>query len=130
MDSIRKLTGRSSAPPEVLVPILVAVGGALVFMLVGLLRWQLDGDAGLVRFPIVIGVLELLVAGGLLAALRPSRLIAIVVFLLVALLHLLTVLNDGPIWVRVVFSVLSAAHVYAVVLLNTGPARGHLGGTV
>lgn len=129
MNSIRKLTGRSSPPPEVLVPILVAVGGALVFVLVGLLRWQIEGDAALVRFPIVIGVIELLVAGGLLAALRPARMVGVVVFLLLALLHLLTVLGDGPIWVRVIFSVLSAAHVYGAVLLNTGPARSHLGGT-
>jgi hypothetical protein len=129
MDSIRKLTGRSSVPPEVLVPIFVAVGGALVFVLVGLLRWQLDGDAGLVKFPIIVAVLELLVAGGLLAAVRPARLIGVVVFSLLALLHLLTVLNDGPIWIRVIFGVLSAAHVYGVVLLNTGPARTHLGGT-
>jgi hypothetical protein len=38
------------------------------------------------------------------------------------------VLADGPGWARVASGVLSAVHIYGVVLLNTGPARAHLGG--
>jgi hypothetical protein len=84
-----------------------------------------------VRFPVVVTVLELVVAAGLVVGFRPARITAIIVFLLLSLLHLLTTLNTGPVWVRVVSGVLSAAHVYGVVLLNTAPALVYLkrGGT-
>ncbi|MFD9741406.1 hypothetical protein [Umezawaea sp. NPDC059074] len=119
-------TGRSSTPPEVLIASIVAAGGALLFLLVGVIRWQVDGDAGWVRFPAIVAVLEIAIAAGLMVGFRPARITAIIVFLLLALLHLLATLNTGPVWVRVVSGVLSAAHVYGVVLLNTAPALVHL----
>ena len=119
-------TGRSSTPPEVLIASIVAAGGALLFLLVGVIRWQIDGDAGWVRFPAIVAVLELAVAAGLMVAFRPARITGIIVFLLLALLHLLATLNTGPVWARVVAGVLSAAHVYGVVLLNTAPALVYL----
>ncbi|WNV89658.1 hypothetical protein [Umezawaea sp. Da 62-37] len=128
---MRNPTGRSSVPPEVLIASLVAGGGALLFLLVGVIRWQVDGDAGWVRFPVIVAVLELVIAAGLFVGFRPARITAIIVFLLLALLHLLSALNTGPVWARVIAGVLSAAHVYGVVLLNTAPALVHLkrGGT-
>ncbi|PRY42419.1 hypothetical protein [Umezawaea tangerina] len=126
MDSLRKLTGRSAIPPEVLIAAVVAAGGALLFLLVGVLRWQLDGDSGWLRFPLVVAALELVVAAGLITGFRPSRITAVILFLLLALLHLLTTLNTGPVWARVIAGVLSAAHVYGVVLLNTNPALVYL----
>jgi hypothetical protein len=122
---------RSSMPAEVLISSVVAAGGALLFLLVGVIRWQVEGDAGWVRFPIIVAVLELVVAAGLVVGFRPARITAIILFLLLALLHLLATLNTGPVWVRVVSGVLSAAHVYGVVLLNTAPALTYLkrGGT-
>ena len=122
---------RKTVPPEVLIASVVAAGGALAFLLVGVIRWQVDGDAGWVRFPVIVAVLELVVAAGLMVGFRPARITAIILFLLLSLLHLLATLNTGPVWVRVVSGVLSAAHVYGVVLLNTAPALTYLkrGGT-
>jgi hypothetical protein len=122
---------RRSVPPEVFIASVVAAGGALLFLLVGVIRWQLDGDAGWVRFPVIVAALELVVAAGLVVGFRPARITAIIVFLLLSLLHLLATLNTGPVWVRVVSGLLSAAHVYGVVLLNTAPALVYLkrGGT-
>jgi hypothetical protein len=121
-------TGRSALPPELLVPVLIAAGGALLFVLSALVRSQVDGDGSLLKFPIVIAVLELLVAGGLVARFKPARITGCVVFTVVALVHLLIVLAAAPWWVRVLSGVLSAAHVYGFVLLSSGPARAHLGG--
>ncbi len=119
-------TGRSGVPPEVLVASVVAVGGALLFLLVGVIRWQLDGDAEWLRFPVIVAVLEIVLAAGLMVGFRPARLTSIIVFLLLALLHLLATLSNGPVWARVVTGVLSAAHVYGLVLLNTAPALTYL----
>ncbi|QFZ22529.1 hypothetical protein [Saccharothrix syringae] len=114
-----------NAPAEVRLACLVGAAGALLFVLEGLLWAQLDGDPGVIRFPVIVAVPELLVLVGLVAGLRPARLTAAWLFGLVALVHLLTVLGDGPVWVRVLSGVLSAVHVFAVVLLNTRPARLH-----
>ena len=119
---------RNRVPAEVRVPALIAAAGALVFLLVGVVRWQTEADAAVLRVPIAVTVLELLVAAGLIAGLRPARLVGIAVLALVALLHLLIVLGAGLWWTRVLSGVLSAVHVYAIVLLTTGPARRHLGG--
>jgi hypothetical protein len=117
------------APVEARLATLIGAAGALVFVLMGLIQAQVEGDSALLRFPVVVAVLELLVVGGLAAGLRPARLTAAVLFGLVALVHLLVVLNDGPVWLRLLSGLLSAAHVFAVVLLNTRPARFHyLGG--
>jgi hypothetical protein len=121
--------GPRNAPVEAFVATLIGAAGALAFVLMGLVQWQVDGDPGWIRFPVIVAVLELLVVGGLVAGLRPARLTAALVFSVVALIHLLAVLNEGPVWVRVLSGVLSAVHVYAVVMLNTRPARLHfLGG--
>ncbi|WP_447003607.1 hypothetical protein ACRAKI_28660 [Saccharothrix isguenensis] len=118
-----------NAPQEVSLAVLIGAVGGLAFVLMGLIQWQGDGDSGWIRFPVIIAVLGLLAVGGLMAGPRPARLTAMAVFALVALVHLLTVLNQGELWVRALSGLLSAAHVFAVVLLNTRPARDHfLGG--
>ncbi|MBW4720052.1 hypothetical protein [Saccharothrix obliqua] len=115
------------APVEVRLAILVGAAGGLLFLAEGLLRWQGDGDGAWVKFPLIVLVLELLAVAGLLARLRPARLTTAVVYGVVALVHLLAVLNQGPVWVRVVAGVLSAGHVFGVVVLNTRPARLYFG---
>ncbi|MEV8436662.1 hypothetical protein AB0425_04760 [Actinosynnema sp. NPDC051121] len=118
-----------NAPTEAFLATLIGAAGGLAFVLMGLVQWQVEDDPTWIRFPVIVAVLELLAVGGLLAGLRPARLTAAFVFALVALIHLLAVLNQGPVWIRVVSGVLSAAHVFAVVMLNTKPARIHfLGG--
>jgi hypothetical protein len=115
-------------PIEVRVASAVAFGGALVFFVVGLILWNSTSDADVLKLPSFVALLELLVAASLLLRLRFMHYPAMVVFILVALLHLVIVLADGPVWARVASGVLSAVHIYGVVLLNTGPAREHLGG--
>jgi hypothetical protein len=118
-----------NAATEVFLATLVGAAGGLVFVLMGLIQWQVEDDSTWIRFPVIVAVLELLAVGGLVAGLRPARLTAAFLFGLVALVHLLAVLNQGPVWIRVLSGVLSAAHVFAVVMLNTKPARIHfLGG--
>jgi hypothetical protein len=114
-----------NAPPEVALTILIGVVGGLAFILMGAIQWQLDGDASWIKLPVIVAVLELLVVGGLVAGPRAARLTAAIVFGLVALIHLLAVLNQGALWIRVLSGLLSAAHVFAIVLLNTRPARIH-----
>jgi hypothetical protein len=118
-----------NAPTEAFLAMSIGAAGGLVFVLMGLVQWQVEGDPTWIRFPVIVAVLELLAVGGLVARLSPARLTAAFVFALVALIHLLAVLNQGPVWIRVLSGVLSAAHVFAVVMLNTKPARIHfLGG--
>ncbi|CCH34084.1 hypothetical protein ABZ816_09700 [Actinosynnema sp. NPDC047251] len=115
-------------PIEVRLAVLVGAVGGLLFVVEGLIRWQGDGDPGWIRFPIILLVLELLVAGGLLAGLRLLRPAGAVVYMLVGLIHLLAVLGEGPVWVLVLSGLLSALHIFGAVLLNTRPARLHFGG--
>ncbi|ROP40949.1 hypothetical protein [Saccharothrix texasensis] len=118
-----------NAPTEVFLAILIGAAGGLAFVLMGLVQWQVEDDPSWVRFPVIVAVLELLAVAGLVARPRPARLTAAFVFGLVALIHLLAVLNQGPVWLRVLSGLLSAVHVFAVVMLNTKPARIHfLGG--
>ena len=122
------MTPGAVKPVEVRVASAVAFGGALVFFAVGLVLWRSTGDADVLKLPSFVALFELLVAASLLLRLRFMHYPAMVVFVLVALLHLVIVLADGPVWTRVASGVLSAVHIYGVVLLNTGPAREHLGG--
>jgi hypothetical protein len=115
-------------PQEVRLAVLVGAVGALAFVLEGLLRWQFEGDSAFIKFPVIVAVLELVAVGGLIARFRAARLTTAFFFGLVGLIHLLALLNMGPLWVRVVSGVLSAAHVFGIVLLNTRPARLHFRG--
>jgi hypothetical protein len=123
------MLNQRNVPTEVFIATVIGAAGALAFALMGLVQWQVEGDSVLIKFPVIVAALGLLAVGGLVTRLRPARLTAACVFGLVALVHLLAVLNDVPVWIRVASGVLSAAHVFAVVLLNTRPARLHfLGG--
>ncbi|PSL57965.1 hypothetical protein B0I31_101179 [Saccharothrix carnea] len=118
-----------NGPIEVFLATVIGAVGALVFALMGLIQWQVQDDPVAFKFPVIVAVLGLLAVGGLVAGPRPARLIAAFVFGLVALIHLLAVLNQVPVWIRVLSGLLSAAHIFAVVMLNTKPARIHfLGG--
>ncbi|SEQ50786.1 hypothetical protein SAMN05216188_103268 [Lentzea xinjiangensis] len=115
-------------PVEVRVASAVAFGGALVFLVVGLVLWRSTGDADVLKLPSFTAAVELAVAAALLLRMRVMHYPAMIVFILVALLHLVITLADGPAWTRAASGVLAAVHLYGVVLLNTGPAREHLGG--
>ncbi|MGM1058142.1 hypothetical protein [Saccharothrix sp. Mg75] len=122
------MAGPRNAPTEVLLATAIGAAGAVLFVLMGVVRWQVESDPYWVRFPVILAVLSLLAVAGLLAGWRPARLTAAFVFGLVALVHLLAVLNQGPVWIRVLSGLLSAVHVFAVVLLNTRPALVHFRG--
>jgi hypothetical protein len=111
-----------TAPTEVKVAVAIVGLGALVFVAVALL-W----DSTSLRFPIGTGILAVAVCVGLLVRLRFARMITMVVVTLFAVVHLVIALSDtAPWWVRAVSGVLTAAYIYAAVVVNTEPARHYL----
>ncbi|WP_309116348.1 hypothetical protein [Saccharothrix sp.] len=116
-----------NGPIEVFLAMVVGAAGGALFVLEGLIRWQASGDAAWIKFPLIVLVLELIAVAGLIARFRPARLTAAFIYGLVGLVHLLATLNEGPLWVRVLSGVLSAGHIFGVVLLNMKPAREHFG---
>ncbi|MBP2324086.1 dolichyl-phosphate-mannose--protein O-mannosyl transferase [Kibdelosporangium banguiense] len=111
-----------NAPTEVKVAVGVVGAGALLFILVALF-W----DSTTVRFPIGTGILAVAVCIGLLLRLRFVRVVTMVVVTLFAVAHLVIALSDtAPWWVRAVSGVLTAAYIYAAVVVNTEPARHYL----
>ncbi|GAA3864100.1 hypothetical protein GCM10022243_33140 [Saccharothrix violaceirubra] len=119
---------RPDVPIEVFGALAIGAGAALVFVLEGLVLWQVESDPGWLRFPIIVAALELLAVGALLTRVRFARTFASAVFGLIGLVHLLATLNEGPVWLRVLSGLLSAVHVLALVLLNTRSALLHFGG--
>ncbi|GGP49294.1 hypothetical protein [Saccharothrix coeruleofusca] len=119
---------RAKDTPEIHLACLLGALCATGFLLVGVVQWQVESDSSWIRFPALVAVLELLVVAGLATGVRQARPAGLAVFALGALAHLLTVLGQGPVWLRVVAALLSALHVFVVVLLNTKPAREHFGG--
>lgn len=118
----------TTMPVEVRTALLLLGGCGLVFAGLGVI---LLGQYGDVRslFPAIFAVLlELAVIGGLLAKLRATRIVGIVLISLVVVLQLVIVLGQGPWWLRLIMALMSAALVYVIVLLNTGPTRRYLGG--
>ncbi|KAA2258729.1 hypothetical protein F0L68_23115 [Solihabitans fulvus] len=122
--------GRTQTPTEVRVAAMISLGTGLAFILLALLRWQVEGGAlrGFVQLPGFVALLEILVALGLALGFRPARLLGITVLIVITLLQLVLALSDVQWWSRVVSVAIAAALVYAIVLLNTAPARDYLGG--
>ena len=118
------------APLEIRVAASLLVGGAALFLLVGLLRLSMEGGGAdsFTLLPMLVLVVAIGVAGGLLRGMRSARLFGLVFVLLVALLHASVALQSFPLWVRIVAVVLAASQVYVAVLLNTRPALLHSGG--
>lgn len=109
-------------PTEVKVPLAIIGLGAVLFVAIALL-W----DTQNLRFPIGTGIVAVAVCVGMWMRLRFVRVITIVVVSLFALAHLLIALSDGaPWWVRAVSGLLTAAYLYAAVLVNTEPARDYM----
>ncbi|MCP2166336.1 hypothetical protein [Goodfellowiella coeruleoviolacea] len=127
-DPSKRARARRPVPVEVRAAALVALAGPALFLIVALVRWRVEGGAGLFGVPTAFAVAEFAVAGGLLAGLRPARATGMVVFVLAALVHLMILLGSTPWWARLVAAVLAAAHIYATVLLGAGPTRDYLGG--
>ncbi|MFB9903239.1 hypothetical protein [Allokutzneria oryzae] len=115
-------------PVELWAVLACLLGSELVFLVTGLVRWAAEGGADLVTLPLLLAVLAAVATGGILARLGIGRIGAITVAIFAALLHLLVVLGDGPVFARIVSGVVAAAQVYAVVLLSTGPMRKFLEG--
>ncbi|SDM89192.1 hypothetical protein [Allokutzneria albata] len=113
-------------PVELWAILACLVGAELVFLGAGVLRWAAEGGADLLVLPTVLLVLVLVAAASLLTRIRIAKAGATAVAVFAALLHLLIVLGDGPGLARIVSGIVGAAHVYAVVLLNTGPMRKFL----
>ncbi|WP_132120030.1 hypothetical protein [Actinocrispum wychmicini] len=95
--------------------------GALVFVAVALAR-----GADTLKLPVGAAILAAAVCVGLVVRLRFVRVIAIGAVFVLAVVHLLIAMSDGPWWVRLVSGVLTAGYVYCAVLLNTLPARQYL----
>ncbi|MGH3435804.1 MAG: hypothetical protein ACRDRN_04985 [Sciscionella sp.] len=114
-------------PAEIKVVTLLIAGVALAFLVEGLLRWAIQGGVSVITPTVVVAAFELAVVGGMLARLRPARLVGVVVLTLATLLHLVILLSNGPWWARVISGVLAVGGGYAVILLNTASVRDFLG---
>ncbi len=111
-----------SRPLEIRVALGIYLVGAAVFIAVGVAR----GD-GAYAFPIIAGVLACLAAAGLWTRWQWAGQAAFLVSAVVALGHLLIVLDPVHWALRVLSGVLAAGHLYAGVLVMTKPAREYLG---
>ena len=113
-------------PTEIRLSLVVAGGGAVAFFCLALLRVLTEGGADLLRLPAVIVVLAAATCLGLWLRPRFARVAAIVVLVLVAALYVTVAVGSGPWWARAGSAVLAAGYVYAMVLVNTDPARRYL----
>jgi hypothetical protein len=103
------------------------IGGAGVIWLVESL-FRLSGQpTNIIVVPIIALVLEAAAAVVVVTGNRVLRPGALVITVLGALLHMVILLGDTPIWTRIVSGILAAAQIYALVLLNTKPIREHFG---
>ncbi|PPK67618.1 hypothetical protein CLV40_107284 [Actinokineospora auranticolor] len=101
---------------------------ALAFVALGLARLS-DSDAGVLGFPVGMGVIGLLGAVSVFVGLTRARIPVIVFTVLAAVAHTTFAFGGLPVWYRVASGILAAAHVYAAVLLLTKPAAEYLKGT-
>lgn len=121
------MTTREPMPREIALSLLMVGGGAVIFLTVAALRVAVEGGSDLLRLPTLIVTGAVAVCAGLVFRLRFARVASIVVTTLAATIYLLVAISDGPWWVRVIAGLLAAAHVYVLVIVNTGPARKYLG---
>jgi hypothetical protein len=115
------------APLEIKVASLILAGGGLLFLLTFLVLGIQAGDLGSVILPAPVAVISLGLGAGLLAGVRPVRIPALLWTVLVAILYAAFALLAFDVWLAVLSGVLAAAHVYALVLQITLPARRHMG---
>lgn len=118
---------RFALPIETLMALLLIVGGALIFLAEGVVRWLVEGVSTDLTLPVVIAAFETAVAAAVLARVWAVRIIGVGVLAMVVLVHLLIALGGGPWWARAISGMLAMVGCYAVVLLNTGPMRDYLG---
>jgi hypothetical protein len=120
----------ATPPVEIRLAAALLVGGAVLFMLMALLRAPLEdisADENLFLVPVLQLAIGLGVAGGLWLGKRAARLSGLVLALLFALLHLSVALQGFALWVRIVSGLIAATQIYVAVLLNTRPALEHTG---
>jgi hypothetical protein len=111
---------------DVRVSALLVGGGGLVFLAESLIQLSSQG-AGILELPIIALVLQSAAAAIILTGNRMARPVALIVVILAALMHMVILLGEGPVWTRIVSGLLAAAQMYALVLLNTKPVRAHFG---
>jgi hypothetical protein len=111
---------------EVRVSAVLVVGGALLFLLQGVLLLRGEG-ATILYVPIVMLLINIGLAWIILAGHRALRPVVLVVVILEVLLQLIVLLGNGPVWARVMSGAAAAVLLYAQVVLNTKPARVHFG---
>jgi hypothetical protein len=105
-----------NAPKEIQLPLLILLGGTVVFLVVGAVR-------GLLVLPLGLGALEILAIVMVLVRLSSMRVAVILLFGVAGLIHLLIAMGSGPLWIRVISGIIAIAGFYGAVLLSTGPAR-------
>jgi len=120
---------RARAPLEIrLIAVVFGVGGLLFVS--GALVWAaVIQDFAVVTVPVADALVGLAAAACLVTGLWLVRWPAMVWATLVAVVQAVLALGAAPVWLRALCGLLAVAHVYALVLLNTAPARAHLGGT-
>jgi len=124
---VKQVLPGSSAPLEIKIASLVLAGGGLVFLLTFLVLGIQAGDLGSLILPGPVALISLGLGAGLLAGVGPVRFPALLWTVLVALLDASFALLASEVWLAVLSGVLAAAHVYALVLQITLPARRHMG---
>lgn len=118
----------AAIPVEIRISAIVfAVAGPLSLVLHALLG-SLGGQSGPLSLPLLFAGFEVAVAAALLLRVPASGVLAMGIAAAAALVQLVDLLNGGPWWTMIAFGLLAAAHIYVLVLLNTGPARGYRGG--
>ena len=122
-----KVLPGSAAPLEIRLASLVLAGGGLLFLLTFLVLGIQAGDIGSITLPAPVAVISLGLGAALLGGVRAVRIPALLWTVLVALLYASFALLAFEIWLAALCGVLAAAHVYALVLQITLPARRHMG---
>jgi hypothetical protein len=122
--------GRSIAvgwrTPEIRTSTVIVGAIGLVFLVANLVLLHSNG-VGILYLPLVLFVLDSASVWIVLTGNRVLRTLALVVVVLTALVQMVSLLGNGPLWFRICCGVLAAASVYALVVLNTKPVRVHFG---
>jgi hypothetical protein len=116
----------AGVPVDVWLCALLIGGSGVVFLVDSVIRLAATHNGSVVG-SVVVAVIEAAAAAAVVFGYRPVRPVVLLVVVLIALLQVEFVLGGGMVWTRVVSGFLAAAHVYALVVLNTKPLRAHFG---
>ncbi|RZQ60014.1 hypothetical protein [Amycolatopsis suaedae] len=111
---------------KVVVALMLGVGLADV-LVAAVLYTAPHASAAVFLVPATSLILGGLVAAGLVLRMRSSRFAGYGVAILFALIHAFLMLGAQLWWIKVICGLAAAAHIYAVVLLASGPVLRHVG---